>query len=60
VLLLSYYEKDGVTVPVIGAPACVFYEHNTSLDVLFPRLMADDPISRRDLAVMGEGGLGGK
>jgi len=58
VLLLSYYEKDGVSVPVIGAPACVFYEHTTSLDLLLPRLMADDPISRRDLAVMGEGGLG--
>ena len=60
VLLLAYYEKDGISIPVIGAPACVFYEHNTSLDVLLPRLMADDPICLRDLAVMGEGGLGGQ
>jgi len=56
-LLLSYYEKDGRSVPVIGAPACVFYEHTTALDILLPRLMADDPISREDLALLGEGGL---
>ena len=57
-LLLSYYEKDGLSIPVIGAPACVFYEHTTALDILLPRLMADDPVSREDLARLGEGGLG--
>jgi hypothetical protein len=57
-LLLSYYEKNGSPVPVIGAPACVFYEHGTVLDLLLPRLMADDPVSREDLARLGEGGLG--
>jgi len=56
-LLLSYYEREGLSVPVIGAPACVFYEHTTALDILLPRLMADDAISREDLALMGEGGL---
>jgi hypothetical protein len=44
-------------VPIIGAPACVFYEHTTALDVLLPRLMADDLISREELASLGEGGL---
>jgi molybdenum cofactor synthesis domain-containing protein len=57
-LLLSYYEKNGLSVPVIGAPACVFYEHTTALDILLPRLLADDPINREDLARLGEGGLG--
>jgi len=56
-MLLSYYEKNGLSVPVIGAPACVFYEHTTALDVLLPRFMADDPVSREDLALLGEGGL---
>jgi len=56
-LLLSYYEKDGLSVPVVGAPACVFHEHITALDILLPRLMADDPISRHELALLGEGGL---
>ena len=56
-LLLSYYEKKGLSIPVIGAPACVFYEHLTALDILLPRLMADDPVSREDLARLGEGGM---
>jgi len=56
-LLLSYCEKNGRSVPVIGAPACVFYNHTTALDILLPRLMADDPVSREDLAMLGEGGL---
>ena len=59
-LLLSYYEKDGRSIPVVGTPACVFYEHITALDILLPRLMADDPISREDLALLGEGGIGGQ
>ena len=57
-LLLAYWEKDGRSVPVIGAPACVFYEHITALDILLPRIAADDPVSREDLASLGEGGLG--
>jgi len=56
-LLLSYYEKNGLSVPVIGAPACVFHDHTTALDILLPRLMADDPIRREELALLGEGGL---
>jgi hypothetical protein len=35
----------------------VFYEHLTALDALLPRLMADDPILREELALLGEGGL---
>jgi hypothetical protein len=56
-LMLAYYEKDGKTVPIVGVPACVFYEHLTALDTLLPRLMADDLISRKELALLGEGGL---
>jgi molybdopterin biosynthesis enzyme len=60
-LMLAYYERPGnnshAPVPIIGAPAGVFYEHTTALDVLLPRLMADDLISREELASLGEGGL---
>jgi molybdopterin biosynthesis enzyme len=56
-LLLSYFEKGGGRIPIIGAPACVFYNHVTALDILLPRLMAKDPISREELAFLGEGGL---
>jgi molybdenum cofactor synthesis domain-containing protein len=57
-LLLSYFERQGAAIPVIGAPACVFYEKITALDFILPRIMAGDLISREDLALLGEGGLG--
>ena len=56
-LMLAYYEKGETPIAVIGAPACVLYEHTTALDVLLPRLMADDTISREELSALGEGGL---
>jgi molybdopterin biosynthesis enzyme len=56
-LLLSYFEKAGKTIPVIGAPACVLHDKITAFDLLLPRLMADDMISRKELALLGEGGL---
>lgn len=42
---------------VLGVPACALFFKTTSLDVLLPRLLADVPITRRDLARLGEGGL---
>jgi hypothetical protein len=56
-LLLGYFEKAGRQIPVIGAPACVLHEKITALDFVLPRIMADDIISREDLALLGEGGL---
>jgi molybdopterin biosynthesis enzyme len=56
--LLAYYPHDGKQVPILGLPACVLYSKITALDILLPRIMAEDPISREDLALLGEGGLG--
>lgn len=42
---------------VLGVPACALFFKTTSLDVLLPRLLADAPITRRDLARLAEGGL---
>ncbi|MDR1587371.1 MAG: molybdopterin-binding protein [Treponema sp.] len=56
-LLLAYFEKGGARIPVIGAPACVFHDQRTALDMFLPRLMASDPISREEIALLGEGGL---
>jgi hypothetical protein len=36
----------------------VLYSKITAFDILLPRLMAEDPVSREDLALLGEGGLG--
>ncbi len=42
-------------VQVIGVPACALYFKVTSFDLLLPRLLADVPIRREDLAAMGHG-----
>jgi formylmethanofuran dehydrogenase subunit E len=45
------------SVQVMGVPACALFFKTTSLDVLLPRLLAGVPITRRDLARIGEGGV---
>ena len=52
--LLGYYE-DGT--PVMGLPGCVMYAGATVFDLVLPRIVAGVPVTRADLAGMGEGGL---
>lgn len=56
-MLLSYYKKDGRELPVLGLPGCVMYANQTIFDILLPRVMADDEITKEELAALGEGGL---
>jgi formylmethanofuran dehydrogenase subunit E len=49
--LLARIEK----IPVIGVPACARYFKTTSLDLVLPRILAQERITRRDLARMGHG-----
>ena len=56
-LLLSYYKKDGKNIPVLGLPGCVMYAKRTVFDLILPRVMAGDPVSREEVAAYGEGGL---
>lgn len=56
-MLLSYYEKGGKSIPVLGLPGCVMYAERTIFDILLPRIMADDEIRKEELAALGEGGL---
>ncbi|MFZ7110190.1 MAG: molybdopterin-binding protein [Desulfatiglandales bacterium] len=44
-------------VPVLGLPACVIFHRATVLDLVLPRILAGETISRRDLAEMAYGGL---
>jgi hypothetical protein len=44
-------------VPILGLPACVLYFKATVFDLLFPRVLAGETITRQDLAAMGHGGL---
>lgn len=50
------YARLGKTV-ILGAPACVVHDPVTALDVFLPRVLADDPVSAEDVALLGHGGL---
>ncbi len=52
--LLGYF-PDGM--PVMGLPGCVMYAGATVFDLLLPRVAADVPVTRADIAALGEGGL---
>lgn len=44
-------------VPVLGLPACVLSFKATVFDLILPRILAGEVITRRDLAAMAHGGL---
>jgi len=46
---------DGV--PVLGIPACGLYHETTVFDLVLPRILAGETITRQDLARLGHGGL---
>lgn len=52
--LLGYYD-DGT--PVMGLPGCVMYAGATIFDLVLPRVIADVPVTRADIARLGNGGL---
>lgn len=52
--LLGYFE-DGL--PVMGLPGCVMYAGATIFDLILPKVAADIPVTRSDIAALGEGGL---
>ncbi|MBU0731005.1 MAG: molybdopterin-binding protein [Proteobacteria bacterium] len=45
------------TVPVIGVPACGMFHKITVFDLVLPRMLAGEQLSRKDIALMGHGGL---
>ena len=44
-------------IPVLGLPACVLFYRATVFDLVLPRVLAGEPITRKDLALMAHGGL---
>lgn len=53
--MLMLGRLDGV--PVVGVPACALFYKTTSLDVILPQVLADVPITRKDLARLASGGF---
>ncbi|MFN8481563.1 MAG: molybdopterin-binding protein [Anaerolineae bacterium] len=52
-LLLAYLDGR----PVLGAPGCVRSRHTNVVDLVLPRLLAGERLTRRDLAALGHGAL---
>ncbi len=52
--LLGYF-ADGT--PVMGLPGCVMYAKATVFDLVLPRIAAGVPVTRKQLAHMGNGGF---
>lgn len=44
-------------VPVLGIPACGMYASRTVLDLIYPRVLTGERITRNEIAALGHGGL---
>lgn len=44
-------------IPIISTPACALHSQVTAFDLVYPRLLAGETITRRDLAELSYGGL---
>ncbi|MBC7959568.1 MAG: molybdopterin-binding protein [Vallitaleaceae bacterium] len=48
------YHND---VPIIGVPACAMYNKTTVLDLIYPRLLTQERVEKKELIGLGHGGL---
>lgn len=53
--MLAYYGERHI--PIMGLPGCVMYARRTVFDLVLPRIMADDAVTKESLDRLGEGGL---
>ncbi len=53
-MFLMAYIDD---IPLLGVPACGLFHRITILDLILPRVMAGEHIGKKELALLGHGGL---
>lgn len=53
-MFMIAYKGD---VSILGVPACGMYHKTTVLDIILPRVLAGEKVTRKDVAVLGHGGL---
>ncbi|CEN75548.1 molybdopterin cofactor biosynthesis protein [[Clostridium] sordellii] len=53
-MFLLAYNKG---VPIMGIPGCAMYSKTTVLDVVLPRILIDEKLTKADIARYGHGGL---
>lgn len=51
--LLAYIED----VPIMGLPGCVMYAKTTAFDLIAPRILTGERLTRHDIVKLGSGGL---
>ena len=44
-------------VPILGVPGAVIFNQVTTIDLILPRVLAGEKISKEDIIEMGHGGL---
>jgi hypothetical protein len=44
-------------LPILGVPACALYHKTTILDLVLPRILSGEHVTRAELAFLGHGGL---
>ena len=44
-------------IPVVGLPGCVMYHKTSIFDLLIPRLLAGEAVTKKDIEKMGHGGF---
>jgi len=44
-------------IPVMGLPGCVMFKETTAFDILAPRLLTGERLTRADIVELGHGGL---
>ncbi|MBI2211653.1 MAG: molybdopterin-binding protein, partial [Deltaproteobacteria bacterium] len=53
-MFLMAYLKE---IPILGLSGCVIHDPVTAFDVLLPRLLAGEKVTRSDIIALGHGGL---
>ena len=53
-MFMLAYLKD---IPIMGLPGCVMYHKTTIFDLVFPRILAGERLSREDIIKFAHGGM---
>jgi hypothetical protein len=51
--MMSYLDD----LPLLGVPACAMYYETTILDLVLPRILSGEKLTRKDILVLAHGGL---
>ena len=54
-MFMLAYMEDGTAL--MGLPGCVMYAKRTIFDLVLPRVMADENVTKEDIYSLGEGGM---